>query len=237
MKKQNTFEVDWLHAAERLLAKSLIKAESDEAMSLRLPGEEKMLGGTFDKKLSVVDLNGTKASGEARSAFGGLEGFPASHLHAAIYRSRPDVGAILFSRQDWGSSLNQGPKSMPGIFDEQVRQLGRFVAPLKAMPKQISTFRGRLGPATLSQLRAGEQVFLVSGGLLVLGHTVERVVFNAELVEKCAKAYLIAVATGLTVKKVPLYVRIIANMRLHKDQKRSKASYAAGKTPEGFKAY
>jgi hypothetical protein len=32
-------------------------------------------------------------------------------------------------------------------------------------------------------------------------------------------------------------VRIIANMRLHKDQKRSAASYAAGEIPAGFKAY
>lgn len=230
MKKHNPHEADWLHAAERLLEKSIVKAGSDEAMSLRLPGEAKMLGGTFNKKLSIVDLNGAERTEDAGA-------FPASHLHAAIYRARPDVGAILFSRQDWGSSLNQGTEPMPGIFDEQVRQLGRSVAPLKGVPQQISTFRGNLGSATLSQLKAGEQIFLVSGGLLILGHTVERVVFNAELVEKCAKAYLIARATGLTVKKVPLYVRIIANMRLHKDQKRSAASYAAGEIPAGFKAY
>lgn len=230
MKKHNPHEADWLHAAERLLEKSIVKAGSDEAMSLRLPGEAKMLGGTFNKRLSIVDLNGAERTEDAGA-------FPASHLHAAIYRARPDVGAILFSRQDWGSSLNQGTEPMPGIFDEQVRQLGRSVAPLKGVPQQISTFRGNLGSATLSQLRAGEQIFLVSGGLLILGHTVERVVFNAELVEKCAKAYLIARATGLTVNKVPLYVRIIANMRLHKDQKRSAASYAAGEIPAGFKAY
>lgn len=230
MKKHNPHEADWMQAAERLLEKSMVKAGSDEAMSLRLPGEAKMLGGTINTKLSIVDLNGAERTEDAGA-------FPASHLHAAIYRARPDVGAILFSRQDWGSSLNQGTEPMPGIFDEQVRQLGRSVAPLKGVPQQISTFRGNLGAATLSQLRAGEQIFLVSGGLLILGHTVERVVFNAELVEKCAKAYLIARATGLAVKKVPLYVRIIANMRLHKDQKRSAASYAAGEIPAGFKAY
>jgi ribulose-5-phosphate 4-epimerase/fuculose-1-phosphate aldolase len=234
MKKHNPHEENWIHAAERLLEKSMVKAGSDEAMSLRLPGEAKMLGGTFNKKLSIVDLNGAGRNEDTQPS---SKSFPASHLHAAIYRARPDVGAILFSRQDWGSSLNQGTEPMPGIFDEQVRQLGRSVAPLKGVPQQISTFRGNLSSATLSQLRAGEQIFLVSGGLLILGHTVERVVFNAELVEKCAKAYLIARATGLTVKKVPLYVRIIANMRLHKDQKRSAASYAAGEIPAGFKAY
>ncbi len=225
MKTTHPHETDWLQAASRLLEKSLVQAGSDEALSLRLPGTESMLGGAFDKRLHQVDFDSKDSL------------FPASNLHAAIYRVRLDVGAILFSRQQWGAALNQDDSRMPGIFDEQVRQLGRRVAPLEGLSDPVDSFQGSLPSATVSQLKGGEQIFLVSNGVLILGHTVERVVFNAELLEKSAKAYLIARATGLPVKKVPLYVRIIANMRLHKDQKRSAASYASGKIPEGFKAY
>jgi ribulose-5-phosphate 4-epimerase/fuculose-1-phosphate aldolase len=226
----DTHHEEWKNAAQRLLEKGIIQARTDEALSLRLPGRSQMLGGHFNGKSLTYDLTESEPIDESMA-------FSGARLHAAIYRARPDTGAILFSRQEWGSALNELVEPMPGIFDEQVRQLGRSIRPLKGV-KQISNFRRKNpGFATLLQLKAGEQVYCVAGGLLILGHTAERAVFNAELVEKCAKAYLIACATGLAVKKVPLYVRILANLRLQKDRSQSKAAYASGRKPDGFKAY
>jgi hypothetical protein len=67
--------------------------------------------------------------------------------------------------------------------------------------------------------------------------TCERVVFNTELYEKCAQAYVIAKASGHRIGFIPIWVRLIANRRLLKDEQRAAASYRNGFIPEGINAY
>ena len=59
----------------------------------------------------------------------------------------------------------------------------------------------------------------------------ERTVFNAELLEKCAKAYVLATCAGLPVGRIPWLVRWIANGRLMKDERQAAAQYAMGLAP------
>ena len=55
-------------------------------------------------------------------------------------------------------------------------------------------------------------------GLLCLGMTCDRVLFNTELFEKCAHAYVIARACGSRITRIPFWVQMIANHRLLKDE-------------------
>jgi len=73
--------------------------------------------------------------------------------------------------------------------------------------------------------------------VLCLGMTLERLVFNAELLEKCAQAYLLARATGLAVRRIPWLVRLVATGRLRRDQRRAAASYARGEAPGRVAGY
>jgi ribulose-5-phosphate 4-epimerase/fuculose-1-phosphate aldolase len=73
--------------------------------------------------------------------------------------------------------------------------------------------------------------------VLVFGATAQRLVLNAELLEKCAKAFVLATATGAAIHTLPWWVCRIANGRLKKDQKRAEARFAQGLLPEEVKGY
>lgn len=140
--------------------------------------------------------------------------------HAGYYRDRPDVGAVLVCHPPWASALSLAAREMPGLFDEQVRHLGRRVA--------------RFSPATL---QSGDNAFLLGDSVLVFGMTLDRLVFNAELLEKCAKAFLLAHSTGAKLTLVPWWVRLIAGRRLLRDEKFAAQCHAEGREPVFKSAY
>jgi hypothetical protein len=67
--------------------------------------------------------------------------------------------------------------------------------------------------------------------------TCERAVFNTELLEKCAQAYVIAKASGTRLRAIPGWVRMIANRRLLHDERNAAARYLNGQLPESTTAY
>ena len=83
----------------------------------------------------------------------------------------------------------------------------------------------------------GANIAIFGTRRVCLGVTPERIVFNAELFEKCAKAFVIARCSGGTVRRIPWWVRVIAGGRLKKDQARATESLDAGRIPEGMNAY
>jgi len=86
-------------------------------------------------------------------------------------------------------------------------------------------------------LQSGANAFILNQQVLSLGMTLDRLVFNAELLEKCAKAFVLASSTGKPVGKIPWLVRWIANGRLMKDERHSAQQYARGQTPVFKSAY
>ena len=145
-------------------------------------------------------------------------------LHSAIYAARPDVGAIAIGGGAFGACLADFGGRMPEAFDEQARHLGRMGEPCDA--------RG-----LASSLRAGGNALLVDGVPVCLGTTGSRLALNAELFEKCAKAFVLAAAAGGPVKPLPWWVRHIANGRLMKDETRAAARLAQGLLPEEARGY
>jgi ribulose-5-phosphate 4-epimerase/fuculose-1-phosphate aldolase len=210
-------------ACHRLQAKGLLGGGA-QSVSVRIAGAAAMAmtsaGADFaaltEEQVGIVMFDSARGAEQS--------------LHATIYRERPDVGAIAHITPRWSSALHALERPMPGIFDEQVRQLGRS---LQKLPYEAPV----LGCGALALLKCHDNAFLFGEGLLCLGVTRDRVVFNAELLEKCAKAYLLAVATGRPVGTVPLLVREIAHRRMLKDQRKSAAAYARGEVPAGFTAY
>jgi hypothetical protein len=67
--------------------------------------------------------------------------------------------------------------------------------------------------------------------------TCDRAVFNTELFEKCAQAFILAQTTGERINLIPGWVRFIANHRLLKDERLAAECYRAGRIPEVMNAY
>lgn len=213
MDTEQTLKALWRDLRKRLAAKHLLDGPAP-SLSLRIPGTDSMWFG------NAADVEPRRL---------GLSGLPAAErgtgLHAATYAAREDVCAVAAGGADFGLRLADFGGRMPGVFDEQVRHLG-------AMPPPPQSSAG-----LASALSRGGNVLLLKGQPLVLGMTGSRLALNAELFEKCAKAYVLAAAGGGRVKPLPWIVRYVANGRLMKDEQRAQINVRSGLLPEETKGY
>lgn len=197
----------------RLRAKALFGQPGD-SVSVRIPGREELLFALPDtEEIRLVDFD--------------HHGDEAAGLHAAIYRTREDAGAVLVGTTPWSAALASIETAMPVLFDEQARHIGKTEDPIPGGRRE----------RVMQALRRGGNVALQGDQRICIGTTPNRVVFNADLFEKCCKAFVIAYASGYRICEVPAWVRYIARRRLHEDQKRAAASYREGRIPEGMDAY
>jgi ribulose-5-phosphate 4-epimerase/fuculose-1-phosphate aldolase len=202
-----------LKSCRRLAAKGLLNSSSD-SFSQRIPGQMAMIliAGSRDwREIEITDLRTVLfcATDDAGS------------LHARAYQERGDVGAIAISSPKWVRTLARCGGGLPPIFDEQVRHLGSCL-PLNAPGEAF---------------RHGANTALLGEQLICLGMTCDRVLFNTELYEKCAQAYVIAKACNSRISGIPFWVRLIATRRLVKDEGIASASYRNGRIPNGLNAY
>lgn len=199
--------------AARLCHKGLFGHPGD-SLSARIPGATEFL-------LTMPD------DGQPRAVSFQATGNDACGLHAAIYRSRPDAGAVLIGRTPWSAALARIGEAVPVLFDEQARRLGKTGKPLGAGNHQ----------RVVDALAEGGNIAIYGDQRICVGATPDTVVFGAELFTKCAKAFVLAHSSGHRYKRLPSLIRYIAGGRLRKDQRRAAQSYAEGRIPDGMTGY
>jgi hypothetical protein len=197
----------------RFVAKGLF-GEPGDSFSMRIPGLEEFL---------LIRDDGNEPMLVAMIS----PGDELAALHTRLYRARPDAGALLIGATPWSAALAGLGETIPVLFDEQARHIGTVRAPVNAGDSD----------ALERAVGNGANAAIIGTRRLCLGVTPERIVFNAEMFEKCAKAYVIARASGRPVRPIPWWVRQIAARRLGKDQLRASETLAAGRIPEGMNAY
>jgi len=197
-------------AAERLTQKKLF-GRVDDTLSMRIPGSDAWIWVTPES---------TEPQDSSESP-------PEAALHGEIYAERPDAGALLFSTTVWSEQLAALQKSPPILFDEPARHIGPVAPPVKS------------GDHTglLRAISRRSNVAVYGSQMLRIGMTADRVIFNTELFEKCAMAFVIAHSSGKRIRTVPAWVRYIAGGRLQKDQRKAAECYAQGTIPEAMNAY
>jgi len=196
----------WQSSHKWLKSKQLLQTSS-AWLALRVPGADGFWFG--------------KASAERPQWMAGV-GNGESALAEHLFRSRGDVCAIAAGCGRYGQHLFELEGQMPGVFDDQVRHLGKM-----ASVSQQDT----------QHLDSGGNVHWLAGQPLLLGTTANRLVLNAELFEKCAKAYVLAAATGQPIRPLPWLVRFIANRRLHNDQRAAAVRVMNGQLPQDSRDY
>jgi len=143
-----------------------------------------------------------------------------SGMHAAIYKARPDVNAVIHTHQVYASALTLIRTPIPALFDEQTRFLGRSVEIIPYAPSGT----GMLASTIARHVRDHNNAYMMQNhGALVFGNDMERAVHNVEILEKCSLAYLLALCTERKVSGIPLIVRELAFASLRKDQKKAEA--------------
>ena len=218
--QQIELEARLLEGCRRLAGKGFLNTPAD-SFSLRIPGQAEMIliaGQENWRRIDIADLRPVSFSAKEIS----------STLHAWIYRERADVGAVVLASPAGASLLANYDGLLPPIFDEQVRHIGRPGRPLRDGANRLQLREA---------LSGGRNVVLLGERLLCLGTTCDRVLFNTELYEKCARAYVIAKASGAKVTIIPSWVQMIAIRRLVKDERRAALSYGEGRVPEDRHSY
>ena len=158
----------------------------------------------------VLDFNLTMLDGHLKPSV-------EAAMHGAVYQVRADVNAIVHTHQVYTSALTLIKASIPALFDEQARFLGKSVGIIPYAPSGT----GFLKNTVAKHVKNHNNAFMMQNhGALVFGHDMERAVHNVEILEKCAMAYLLAICTERKISKIPLAVREIAFAKLRKDQKK-----------------
>jgi L-ribulose-5-phosphate 4-epimerase len=220
MEQSEPFKKIVVETAQGLVAKGYLMATGGN-ISVRIPGEAAfaITPSDFDymkmmpEDVCVLTLDLERLEGERKASV-------ESGMHAAIYRTRPDVNAIVHTHQVYTSALTLVRAPIPALFDEQVRFLGRSVEIIPYAPSGT----GMLAKTVARSIRHHNNAYMMQNhGALVFGDDMERAVHNVEVLEKCALAYLLALTAERKVTKIPLAVREIAFSKLRKDQKRLEA--------------
>ncbi len=206
-----------VEAARRLSGRGLLVATGGN-LSVRIPGQDAFAVTPTDldyhrmseEDVCVLDGGLNVLAGRRRPSV-------ESALHAAVYRVRPDVGAVVHTHQAHASALALVNAPIPALFDEQVRFLGRSVEIVPYGPSGTGLLRRKVERVLKNHANA---YLLRNHGALCLGTDLTRAEDNAELLEKCAIAYLLALCTERKVSRIPLLVREVAFRRLRADQQR-----------------
>lgn len=186
-------------------------------LSLRIPGGNAfaITPSNYDylkmipEDICVLDMELHALAGERKPSV-------ESAMHAAIFKTRADVNAIIHTHQVYPSTLALIGKPIPALFDEQVRFLGRSVNIIPYAPSGT----GALMRTVAKNVGDHNNAYIMANhGALLLAGDMERAMHNVAVLEKCALAYLLALCSGEKVNQIPLPAREAAFAKLRRDQK------------------
>lgn len=185
-------------------------------VSVRIKGEDRMaitpsnydyMKMTLDD-ICIVDWKLKQYEGTMRPSV-------ESGMHAGIYENRMDVHVVIHTHQVSASAVALTNKSIPSLFDEQVRYLGPSVDLVAYGLSGTEKLKHNVVRKLSNNCNA---YILKNHGALTLGNDPERAMVNVEILEKCAAAFLLAYYTGEQLTRIPPSIRELLFSKLRKDQ-------------------
>lgn len=162
-------------------------------ISARIPGRDQMVitpsyyghHRTQVGDVLIVNFDGSVASGIRNPS-------SENRMHLAVYKARPDVGAVMHTHSIYASALGVNRIGIPPIIDEMVPFLGGSIEVAgSAMPGS-----DELAENAVKALGEKSAVILANHGPLVTGKNLDRALEAAEMIEHIAKIYVSALSIG-----------------------------------------
>ncbi len=182
-------------ACRRLEAEGLVAGASGN-VSVRLPPADgrELLAITPSavpyrvlrpEQVLVIDLDGAVVEGD---------GAPSTETpaHLAVYRARPDVGAVIHTHSLYATALAVAGQEVPLILDEQPVLLG---GPVR-LAEYGTPGTEELGRRIVEALGDRRAVLVRNHGALGVGRDLEEALIVVALVERIAKVYTLARLLG-----------------------------------------
>ncbi|MEN6474552.1 MAG: class II aldolase/adducin family protein [Syntrophaceae bacterium] len=150
--------------------------------------------------ICIVDLTGAVVEGvRAPSVEAGM--------HAAIYRERPDVKAVVHTHQIYGSVFGVLNQPIPALLDEISFTLGEAI---EVVPYALSG-SPELAANVASKLKNNANAYIIQNhGIIALGKNMDKALLADELLEKVAQIYYLALSTGRPVTILPDQIQEMA---------------------------
>ncbi len=122
------------------------------------------------------------------------DGVPSSEslAHLAVYRARPDVGAVIHTHSVYASAFAVAAQAIPCVLDEQVVLLGGAVA----VAEYAASASSQLADHAVVGLGDRAAVLLKHHGVLGAGSDLDEAVAVVDLVERVAKIRLLSMQLG-----------------------------------------
>jgi L-fuculose-phosphate aldolase len=173
----------------RLLAERGYVVGADGNLSVRWDARRFLVtptGVPYDL-LSAAQICLTALDGSSR-------GRPSSEwgLHAAIYRARPDVHAVIHAHPVHACALAVIREPLPSVLDEVVPVLGGPVAVAEYAPSGSEALAG----AAVEALAGRQAVLLANHGSVTVGGDLAEAFYRLEVLERAAAVYLLARQAG-----------------------------------------
>ena len=114
-------------------------------------------------------------------------------MHAAVYKARPDIGAVIHTHPVYSSVLGVNHMELPGISEDFVQIVGERIVcseyALPGTPKLAENVIRALG-------KERNAVLLPNHGTLCAGRDLREVLKVSHVVEKTAQVYIMALSIG-----------------------------------------
>ncbi len=148
----------------------------------------------------IVDLSGAVVEGSRSPSV-------ESGMHAAVYRGRPDVNAVVHTHQTYGSVFALLNEPVPSLLDEVSFTLGESI---EVVPYALSGST-ELAANVAGKLGNNANAYIIQNhGIIALGKNMDKALLAAELLEKVAHIYYLALSTGKPVTLLPDRIRDMA---------------------------
>jgi L-fuculose-phosphate aldolase len=184
-----------IEAARQMLARGLVSGTAGN-VSLRLKSEDsrsilaitptsRAYDSLVPDDIQVLDFDGRKVEGTLPPSI-------EAPLHIVLYRARSDISAIVHTHSVCATAAAVAGLTIPPILDEQVAYLGGEVRLAAYAPSGSP----ELAENAAAALDDGGAVLLANHGAVAAGRDLPEALHAAELLEKTARIYLLALTAG-----------------------------------------
>lgn len=113
-------------------------------------------------------------------------------LHLAVYRRRPDVGAVVHTHSPYATAAATSLRELPLLADEGRGSFGEAIPVASYAPPGTP----ELAEAAVDALGEGKAVLLARHGALAVGRTLREAFLLAQMVEEIARVYFLTTGGG-----------------------------------------
>jgi L-ribulose-5-phosphate 4-epimerase len=178
--------------ARQMLASGLVKGTSGN-VSGRPPGSSWCLvtpSGVDYETMRPEDL--VRVDLEGKPPGGGMKPSVDTPVHVAVYRARPDVGALIHTHSPYAAAFSTLHREVPPLITESAGFLGGAVRVMEYVPPA----RPDTGDQVAAGLGGDRAVLLPNHGVVAVGEDLRKCYSAAYQVEESAHVAFLALQLG-----------------------------------------